>query len=819
MATASARAALDGVRVIDLGRNPDSAFAGRLLIQLGADVVKVEPPGGDALRSSAPLLGRSEEPAGLGWEHFAAGSRSVVLDPSVETDVATLRSLLLGADVVLETGAPGELAAHGLAYDDLRALAPGLVWCSVTPFGVEGPRASWLGSDLTSYAAGGMMNLTGEPDGPPLRMSSAAADHLAGLYAAVGILVALDHRLRTGRGQRVDLSAQEAVASTLVDVGATYFQLNDRLNPTRVGGMHPTVVPLFIAPAADGYVHFSGLEPHMFRNVLAWASSKGVDMSMFDDPEYDAPMNRLALRDLLHLLIEQATTTVTKAEFYEQLQARGVPSAPVSDLTDLVANEQLAARGFFSTVELPDGSTATEAGPPMSMSGSPMVRPSAAPRLDADREEILASTGDRPAVAADHIVRRGTPWGTPRALSGLRVLDLSWALAGPWAGRMLATEGAEVIRVESAKRLDGLRRMASHPERAGAFINANCGKASVSIDIGTDEGRDLVRRLAAESDVVLENFRPGVLARAGLAYDDLRQVNPELIMCSMPSQGSTGPHHDYVAYAPNLNSLAGFTHLTGFPDQKPSAICSGFIDQLASGHAVLGILAALRHRDLTGEGQYVEVSQFEAAVGMLGPLVLDATANGSAPTRRGNRDATMAPHAVYPSAGDDRWVAIAVATDEQWRRLAPLVGRPQWADELAAVESRREHQAEIDAAIAVWTRQRPPAEAMAQLQGAGVPAAAVQNTGELLEDDVHLRARGYYETVVHPAVGELRVDRAAYRLDATPNSLCGRAAPLLGQHNEEVLSAVLGLDGDTIERLAAEGVLDAHLIPPVPVTT
>jgi crotonobetainyl-CoA:carnitine CoA-transferase CaiB-like acyl-CoA transferase len=812
-------APLAGVRVLDLVRGAGGAFAGRLLGSLGAEVTKIEPPAGDPLRAHAPFLGdEAGTERSLRWHHYASGMRSVVLDlDGSEEDRTAFAVLAAEADVLLENLPPGRLEELGLGFDRLGERNPGLVVSSVTPFGQDGPRRDWLGDDIVGYATGGMMSLTGETNEAPVRLGGGQAHQLAGLYAAMGALCALTARAASGRGDHVDVSVQEAVASSIADAGVTYFQLNDGLNPGRVGTEHPIVVPVVASPAKDGHLLIDCAEGHQFRGMVEWAREQGTYVEPLEDEALGVAMNRLPLRDLINTLLATATEGFEKAAMYEPLQKKSVPVAPVSSMVDIERNAQLEARGFWAEAELEDGARPVNvARSPYDFGRNGLPGPARGPRLGEHQERAFAAP--RGEVRLPHVTRRGRTWGDrPRALDGLRVLDFSWALAGPWTGRMLAHEGAEVIRVESGRRLDVLRQMAPDPERAGAFINANAGKLGLALELGDPDGVRIARELAANADVVVDNFRPGVMERLGLDHATLVQSNPEIITCSLPAQGETGPHREYVAYGPVLHALAGFTFLTGHPDGPPSAICSGFVDQLAAGHAAVGILSAVRHRDLTGEGQHVALSQFEAAIGMLDSVVLEYFANGTVETRRGNRDRNAAPHGCYRCAGEEEWVTIAVTADEHWQRLARLLGDEALAadPELAGVAGRLARQDELDAAIAGWSSARQAEAAMEELQAAGVPAGRMQRVGDMLEHDPHLRARGFYRLTEHPVIGEIFVDGPPFHMKRLQGDLHGRPGPLLGQDTRAVLTEILGLDPAEVERLieaeVIAGIDDASL--------
>jgi crotonobetainyl-CoA:carnitine CoA-transferase CaiB-like acyl-CoA transferase len=793
------------LRVLDLVAGSAGAYAGKLLGMLGADVVIVEPPEGDSLRFQTPFLdGVPGIERSLGWNHRAVNARSLVLDLNDPDDRLAARDLAVGSDVLLENRSSEWLQARELDEPSLRGDAPELVYTSMSPFGRTGPRAGWIGGDLVAYAAGGMMALTGEPDAAPVRLAGAQGEHLTGLYAAMATLAALASRAVTGAGQHVDVSMQESVACSFVDAGFSLPQV-DGSHPCRNGTQHPLIVPLFSAPAADGVAIINCPMPNQFGVVLNWLAECGVEVP--DEMRAALPSlpARLPLRAMINETISRATRQHPKEHIYRTLQSRSAPAAPVNTAADVITSKQLLDRDFFDSIELTTpGRKAALPRPPFRFSGTALGATRPAPTLG--RTDLPAGSGVRPTPSAR---RRGAPNGTG-PLAGLRVVDFSWALAGPWTARMLACDGAEVIRVESGRRLDTLRAMGSSPERSPTFIDANAGKRSVALDLTTSGGLDIALRLARTADVVLENFRPGVMDRLGLGYDVLSSDHPELIMCSMPAMGSTGPDRDYVAYGPVLLALSGITGSTGHPDGPSTAIGSGYVDQVSAGHAAVAVLAALAHRDRTGQGQYIELAQLEAAVSVLGSAVLEQFAGAPERGLSGNRDLNAAPHGCYRCAGEDEWLVVSILHDDQWQALARVLDRPDLADDrtLTTLEGRLARQDELDAAIGRWAAPRDKHDAVRMLQAAGVPAGGVTRTAELLTDE-HLRARGFFEPVEHPVVGTIDLLRAPYLLSATPNGLTGRAGPLLGADTEDVLRDLLGVTAEEYGALIESGAVDA----------
>ncbi|MBI1886508.1 MAG: CoA transferase [Chloroflexi bacterium] len=399
-------------------------------------------------------------------------------------------------------------------------------------------------------------------------------------------------------------------------------------------------------------------------------------------------------------------------------------------------------------------------------------------------------------------------------LAGIRVADFTWFGAGPIYTEVLANYGAEVIRVESQARLDGLRLMhPMPPERSGInlsgyFNNFNPSKLSLSLNLRTEKGRDVALKLIEVSDVVAENFTPGTFEKWGFTYERMLEVNPDVIFVREPMQGLNGPHRDFAGFGALITPLAGVNHLSGFPERQPLGLGTNYTDYVVNpGHAVIATLAALHYRNRTGKGQLIEVAQVESSVCVIATAVLDYTANGRVQERQGNRHPHACPHGAYRCEGEDRWVAIAVYSEDEWRAFAGAVGEG-WTQEkrFATLESRKENEDELDRLIEGWTGRRRAEDVMETLQAAGVPAGVVQSAEDTLDNDPHLRERGYYVYLDHPEAGRTAYDGVVARLSKTPGRLSG-PAPLLGEHTESVCKEVLGLGDEAIAELVAESVL------------
>jgi len=399
-------------------------------------------------------------------------------------------------------------------------------------------------------------------------------------------------------------------------------------------------------------------------------------------------------------------------------------------------------------------------------------------------------------------------------LEGLKVADFTWVIAGPQLTRCLADFGATVIKVESSTYPDLLRTTPPYKDgipgwnRSGYFANFNCNKYSITLNLNHPRAREVALRLIRWGDVMVENFTPGTLEKWGLDYESLRRIKPDLIMVSISNQGQTGPYSRLPGIAPNAEAFTGFFHLTGWEDRLPSTSYGFYLDVLAPRLGVSALMAALEHRRRTGEGQHLDISQIEAALYFLSPLLLDCLHNGADPVRQGNRHPWAAPHNAYPCRGEDSWCVIAVTDDAQWQALRRAMGDPEWAADprFATFLGRKQHEEELDRYISEWTRNFEARELMLLLQSAGVPAGVVQSN-EDLNRDPQLRHRGHLWEMEHPEVGRHGYETWGFKLSLTP-ARPRMPAPCLGEHNEYVYTQVLGFTEEEFLDLLNEGVLD-----------
>jgi len=813
---------LEGIRVLDL-TTPLAEPTGRVLADLGAEVIKIEPPGGCASRFTPPFeSGKQGDPMGsLFWRAWGLGKRSVVLDLTSESDRTALLELARGADVFIESGTPGELESQGLGAEALCAANPALLYVSVTPFGQTGPDARNPATDLTLAAAGGLLQMQGDPDRVPLPVGYPEASCHGAVQAAADTVLALYARNRTGRGQHLDTSMQAAIVWTLLHItGYTSFDQDppgfgdDR--PERLPGQSPLPginIPA-IAPCKDGHVVMTlilgEVGAQSCASLLQYAIEHGAldeDLHSIDWLSWvpDVAMGKLPAADAQRAIdqFKIFLTTKTKRELHDAGLERRWLLAPVLTVDELLEDPQLASRDYWTEV---DG--LLYCGPFAKLSKTPIRYAAPPPKLGEHQD--LVRSGAR--VPARPLV--STDGERSELLAGLKVADFSWVGAGPLVGKDLANLGATVLRVETEKRVDALRFIppwkgdlpnvsTSHPA-----ANMNQSKLGVAVDLATEQGREVALRMVDWADVVIESFTPGTAEKLGLDYETLRARRPDIVMLSSCMRGQTGPERKYTGFGLQGASLAGFVAITGWPDRAPQGPWGAYTDFIAPRFSLAALGAALYHRDRTGEGQYIDLSQVEAAMHYLEPVFFDAQVNGRRTQGGGiGMDSERAcPHGVYATLGTDRYLTIAVETAEQWRALQARVPElAALADGLDTLTARQARGAEIDALLGAWCAERDAAEAGERLRDAGVPAHAVVRARDL-RGDRQLAARGFFIELDHAAIGRTHFDGAVTLFSDTP-ARPKHGGPTIGQHTFDVLTGMLEYSEEEISEIAASGAL------------
>ena len=809
--------ALMGVRVLDMA-DESGAYCGKLLADMGADVIKLEPPGGTAMRRLTPHHGTIADPnRSVFFWHYNTNKRSIVLDLDAADDRDGFLQLAATADIVIETGAPGHLDGRGLGYAAMATRNPRTTLVSITPFGQTGPYRDFRASDLIAQALGGMVYVNGFAAAAPLQGFGLQAYHSACAYAAVGAMLALLARERTGRGQWIDVSLQECVAAS-VEHASSFFHQNGTI-AERQGSLHWTRY-FRVSRCQDGYVMHCSLGD--WTSLIEWVKADGKAQDLLEPAWEDFNYRRDHCVHLFDVLDAWAKD-YRVADLVEGAQLRRLPYAAVLAPETLPDNPQLQARGFFVEVKHDElQATLSYPGAPYVFSKTPWQIRRRPPLLGEHTQEILAELAGRPYLPASP--QPATPRGaglhqpgpsphpaTLSPLEGVRIIDFTWVVAGPVATRILADHGAEVIKIERRDALDFGSR------RGGLTGNLNRGKQSMVINMNAPGARPLVQRLVATADVVVDNFSARVMRNWDLGYEQLQRIKPDIIALNMSGFGQTGPQRDYVSYGPTLQALSGYSLLMRDCGGEPAGWGFSYSDMAAGYSGALAILFALWHRHRSGEGQCIDLSQFENVVTLLGPSLLDSLVNHATtpPLANASQEGPAAPHGVYrcadlPGNGParDRWCAIAVFGDDDWRRFRAVLGDPEWArhPRFATHAARVDHGTVLDARVEAWTRTRSAEEVMVVLQHAGIAAGVVANAEDLCRRDPQLQARAYWVTIPTPESGLVELDGIPLTMSETPGRV-RTAGPLLGEHTDAILQRVLGMDADALAALRAADVI------------
>ncbi|MDE0421345.1 MAG: CoA transferase [Gammaproteobacteria bacterium] len=769
---------LESIRVID-ATTRWGELAGKVLAELGAEVIKVEPRQGCEARRLGPFDGDES----LYWACVGAGKKSVVADDPTP--------FLADADVFIESG----------RRRDFSGAFPALIHVSVTPFGTTGPLADAPAAEVTVEAAGGLTGLQGDPDRPPVPMGAMpqAAFH-AGVQAAADIVVALYERERSGLGQHLDVSAQACVVWTLMN--ATGYPPNTGRNPPGTGEFRGQPLPSAarqrlrlpgMIECRDGLIQVRFQMRHIgertFDELLRWVEASDMDvpgnvrgmdlkswLSVLRAGELDLEAAQTAAD-----LIEALLTTKTLQEIQLYSAQHGLTLAAIHRIPDLLCDPHLADREFWLAADVRKGTDGAvrriHAGPFARLTRTPLSLNRTAPAVGSSppppkRPPMVEARSDEPPFA------------------GLKVADFSWVGVGPMIGKALADHGATVVRIESANRVDLLRTAPPFKDdepgqdRSQFMANFNTSKLGMTIDLKNPEGPQLARRMADWADVVLESYSPGTMARFGLDWERLSAGRDDLVMLSTSMRGQTGRERGYSGFGGQGACIAGLFDLVGWPDRQPSGPWGAYTDFISPRFGISVLVAALMHRCRTGLGQYIDLAQIECGIRFIEPLILDYAATGRVAQRLGQGSPSLDPHGVFRCAGEQRYVAVGVETAVERQALTALLDGCNLDD---------------------WCGGRDAFDAAAELRRVGVPAYVVMRPSDLYEDP-QLAHRGFFETLDHPVMGPTPYDGPATIYSRTPQRLRS-PAPCLGQHNDEVLRDCLGMGADEIERLRRVGVL------------
>ncbi len=786
------------LRVVDFSNRIAGAYATKLLADAYAEVIKIEPKGGDPLRrwsASGQALGDRD---GALFQFLNTSKKSVVGEPGDAFFDGHVEALVAGADLVVETFEPGVIEKL-----DLCNRFPGLVVLSISSYGRGGPLSGQPSADLTIQAHSGALSVRGLPSQPPIMCGGRITEWIGGTFAAVAGLAGVTRAQRTGQGEHVDFSLCE-----VMNIGSTTYMdfMNSLMGrPELLTAPRSVEVPS-IEPTLDGWVGFNTNSHQQFTDFLLLIGRQ----DLLAEPAWAQVGTRMARMDEWNTIVRAFTTQHTTAEIVERASLLRIPVAPVCSGKSVQEHVHLKARGVF--VKNPTGGF-QQPRPPYLVDGEGPRPFEPVPRLG-EHTEVMKKTPAR---------KRARPGLAPVAnakaplpLAGIRVLDTTAWWAGPSACQMLAYLGADVIKVEAIQRPDGMRmaggmfaNQGDWWERSGVTLSANTNKRGLTLNLADPKGLALCKQLIAQSDVFIENFSPRVVENFGLDWDSVHAINPRTILVRMPAFGLSGPWRDNVGFAQTMEQISGLAWITGHAYDQPR-IQRGPCDPLAGMHAAFATLVALAEREKTGTGHRLECTMVEGALNAASEMSIEWSAYGVELSRDGNRGPEGAPQNVYAcqakQPGQESWLALAVTNDAQWASLKDLLGRPVWADdaELATHAGRRRKHEVIDEALARWAAERELEPAVSDLLAHGIPAAPVWDA-RIQSRHPQFVARGFYEPLDHPVVGTHAYSRPPFRF-ATIERWNRTPCPTMGQHNHEILGE-LGLGAQEIAALEREEII------------
>jgi crotonobetainyl-CoA:carnitine CoA-transferase CaiB-like acyl-CoA transferase len=771
---------LSWLRVVDL-TDLRGAMCARILADLGADVVLVERKGTARY-----------DPDSTAYRYRHANKRGAVMDLEEPEDRSKFEALLATADVLVENLDTEERQVLGLSPDVVSESHPRLVHVALADLGLSGPRSNWHLEALPALAASGGLHQAGFPEFPPCNAPGFLAHDCASIYGAAGAVAAILDRARHGRGQLVEVSVQEAALAGITPWSIAWEDYQ-KINPLLpADGKRNADGNYWVLPASDGWIR-GIIGPRHWQGFLKLLRSPAV----LTGPEWNDTAFRLMNGDVVRLVSQDALTDRTREQLFEEALSYGTSIGVINTVNDFVTHPQTRFRGYFARADFPKLEGLPFATHPVHLSHTPARITRPAPSSGADDRGEFAARDD--AVAFTALESKDGP-----LLAGVRVVEFGVAAVVPELCGVLSELGAEVIKVESASHPDLLRGAGENLNRSFAF-NTECrGRKSVALDLSTPEGRKLALRLCASADIVAENNRGGVLDGLGLGYEDVRAQNPDVIYVSSQGYGKDGPLGTMPAYGPLNLCFSGMHQLWNHPEAPyPCGTTLNHPDSIAGKLLAVSVLAALHHRAFTGEGQYLEAAQTEVAAYLIGEVYLDAERAGAPPVPLGNRHATAAPHGVYPTAGEDQWIAIAVMSDAEWQRFCKVA---EWEDDpqLRTLDARLKLQGKLDQKVADWTQRFTAEDAAALLQANSISAMPVMGPRDH-HADPHLAERQFIVHLHHPEVGDERQVGNPIRMSRLEQRTA-QSAPCLGADTEEILVSELGLSKEDVRRLQESGI-------------
>lgn len=796
--------ALSGISVVDLSETVAGEYCAKLLADFGAEVIKIEAPlTGSPTRHMAPikpLPDGSSCSALFAW--LNTNKRSLCLDLPHEHDLTTLHNLIAEADVVIDDHDMAWLASRHLAPQDFERLFPATTLCSITPHGLDAPQELWHAANLNVFHDSGWGYHTptaANPSQPPLKGPGRfLVDYEAGTDAASAILSSLYWRQHSGYGQIIDVAKRNVLISRADLVLGRILAGEDPATTSRTA--YDQAGPAAVFPCADGAVYL------YITNQKHWRGLR----ELMDNPDwmadYDDDWLEFGVTPALVRRFQDGfrvwVADKTRVEISNAGQRLGVPLVPVNTAADIHHSPQFRFRQFFRCHRHPTLGDLALPSAPFRMSATQPCPLGPAPDLGSETNAaFLTQRQHFPSV------HKGQERSSRGPLAGLRVVEITKVWAGPYAGKMLAFLGAEVIKVESHTNLDELRAFGGVDiDQAPFFLSVNQEVKSVQANMKTPQGIELVRKLIANCDILINNLRPGAMERLGLDPETLLAINPRLIAVSIKMYGNDGPLGEQTGYAPCFAALGGLHHLVGHEASQPLGTNMRYGDSTVGACAVLGSLIALFHREQTGEGQSVDISAVECMAAMAGDVLVQHAMTGEVPGPDGNLHSEYAPHGVYPCR-DGAWLCLAVSSDDEWLTLCHQLGNPALASrpEFADADTRRANASLLDDEIGRLTRVRNADALAAQLCRAGVSASKSLSSLDMIGDEI-LWHSGVFRHVSDHRQGSRPIIAPGWRMSRTDHHI-GRGGPRLGEHNHQVYGDLLGLTAAEIAALQRDGVI------------
>jgi crotonobetainyl-CoA:carnitine CoA-transferase CaiB-like acyl-CoA transferase len=806
--------ALEGLKVVELPCLDTMPFmaapmAAKSFADFGAEVVKVEPPRtGSQERALGPFRDELPDPETGGLHLFLNSNKlGVTIDLEEPRGRELALDLLAPADIVFNPNRPELNEKLGIDWRTLTARFPKLIVVSITFFGAESLYKNLRGGDLVATHMSGVgyetpwHQVTDPPNEPPLKLGGMQSDYLTGYTAAAAAMCAIYSRKANGMGQHVDVSQWLSMISMIrPNIGFYSHEAPDSPSYQRLFTRLKRAAQ-WVYPCKDGWVSFSAGTDRFWRGAKkAMGNPEWMESELFDNI-----VGRIAHIDAIEAGVIDWLSTQTRTEAFEKAQAQHVPCFPVQSPAEVAANPQYKARKFFIDLDHPAAREVRMPGAPCKFTRTPWRIVRGAPRLGEHNRKILGERSGRSPEVARIAGRDGDHLMGTRPLQGIRVADFGWIYAVPHATAWLGALGADVIRIETSGAPDLVRFLTGTDgsigaNRSGVFHAINSSRRSIALNLAIPEAQEIARKIIRQSDFVTENFTVGNMAKYNLAYDDLVKLKPDIIMLSGTPLGQDGPFAETVGFGPTTQAFAGLCHITGYPDSFPCGIGGTWPDFAVGTGMVFFMLAALHHRDRTGEGQYLDLSMAEMVTTMMPEAMMDFLMNGRDQAAIGNRHESMAPHGVFPAAGDDKWIAIAIAGDDEFAKLCEALGAPSLASDpkFARLHRRLANVAELEREVAARTRTQPRDELVTKLRARGLAAGPVYSTPELMKDPVFSESSMLVK-LKHGEVGERVVPGLPVNFGAI--DLEYRGAPMIGEHTDEILTGLLGYSADEIARL------------------